>query len=498
MRRITFFHTAWALLALVFCVSGCGGKQQGQEVNKAPEPVLPKARTCPGAMPGDNIQVTTAIGESNAPVIVWTGEAYALAWWDLRGRFPTVHTIRLDQNGTARSLKKKLPNKASARDQALAWDGKDLHMVWSDGGRIVSQRFGGAGGDPIILAEKGQKPAASAWGAAVWINGGRIFFRSDGMAVNVKPTVIATGGIETPQIAYNGVFYAVVWSSSVKGGREILLQRVSPKGRKLGARVRVSATAGVSRKPMIAWAGSNFAISWTNAAPADQNPLDRFRVFFAIVPDAGDTPLMTRQLAFQGSADQVALASTGKEFGLAWVGSRKPRGTAIYLQRIGLDGNPMDETVEVTDGVPLTCGRPSLAWGGDGYAVTWHDDRANTGAEVFFSYVECGDETIVPISIPEPEPEPEPETAAEPTDPETPEAPLEEPALKGAFGDDGVTAKKEQPTDEKQTAENEEKKADDKDGKKENEKKNKKKNKKNKKNKKDKKKAKDNKPAKNK
>ena len=110
--------------------------------------------------------------------------------------------------------------------------------------------------------------------------------------------------------------------------------------------------------------------------------------------------MMTRRLDFGGSADQVALAATGREFGLAWVGSRKPRGTAVYLQRIGLDGAALEPAIEVTDGVPLTCGRPDIVWAGDGYAIVWHDDRAQTGSEVFFSFVECGEEPalVTPVN----------------------------------------------------------------------------------------------------
>ncbi len=438
MRRIIYKYIPLNLAALMFCLLGCGTKQPAAEI-KPPEPVVPESRTCPGALPGTNVQVTTAIGESNSPVIEWTGDAFALAWWDLRGRFPEVRTIRVDRHGINRSPAKRIPNEGAARDQSLAYDSEELHLVFMDTGRVMSARLGAVEEAPVVLAETGKMPAAGAWGAAVWEDKGRLYFRSDGMlepgalpGVLPEPTVIATGGIENPQMEYNGEFYAVVWSASAKGGREIMLQRVSPRGKRIGGPVKVSATAGVSRKPTIAWSGSNFAVAWTNAAPADQNPRDRFRVFFAIVPEVGDAPSMTRQLKFQGSADQVALAATGKEFGLSWVGSRKPVGTAVYLQRIGLDGNLREETTEVTDGVPLTCGRPSLAWDGAGYGVAWHDDRAKTGSEVFFAYVECGEE------MPEPVAPPAEETTA------TPDAgaAADQPKLKEAFAEDKPTAEK--------------------------------------------------------
>ena len=458
MKRIygTIFKAAAFCLCFAF---GCGTKQPQPEV-EPPKVREPEARTCPGALPGMNIQVTTAIGESNSPFITWVGDAFAIAWWDLRGHFPQVRLLRVDRTGVNRSPAKKIPHRGAAKHQSLAWDGTELNLVFWDDGRVMSARLGSADEEPKVEAESGKMPAAGPWGAAVWVDAGKLMFRSDGMielskegevVVEPKPVVIARGGVENPQIAFNGKFYAVVWSNSVKGGREILLQRVSPKGRTLGGKVRVSATAGVSRKPVIVWSGSSFAVAWTNAAPSEQNPLDRYRVFFATIPEVGDMPTMTRQLEFQGSADQVALAATGKEFGLAWVGSRKPRGSAVYLQRIGMEGTPLEDTTEVTDGVPLTCGRPTLAWDGNGYGVAWHVDRSQTGSEVFFAYVECGEE--VQIKEPEPaEPKAEPDAGAEPVAPVPTDEP---PKLKDVFGE-------KEPADKAEDKKVEDKKAKDK------------------------------------
>jgi len=440
MERVIRNMKTLAAVAALSLTASCGSIQPAPE-DLPPEPVLPKAGTCPGALPGTNVQISTAIGESSSPVIAWMGDAFALAWWDLRGRFPQVHTVRIDRNGIPRSRAFQVPNEGAAKGQSLAWDGEDLHLAFRDDESVMSTRLGTVEEPPKVISEQGKGPAAGAWGAVVWEMGSNLLFRCDGMKGAVKegeeprPALVATGGIENPQIAFNGRIYAVVWSTSAGGGREIVMQRMSPKGRKVGPPVKVSATSGVSRKPVIVSTGDGFAIAWTNAAPSEENPLDRFRVFFAMVPEEGATPSMTRQLKFQGSADQVALAFTGKEFGLSWVGSRQPRGTAVYLQRIGLDGLPLGDTTEVTDGVPLTCGRPSLAWDGEGYGVTWHDDRAQTGSEVFFVYVECGEEPPEIVAPPKPPAEVEPAGPGKP------------PALKDSFEDEAPTDEKAAPAE---------------------------------------------------
>ena len=129
---------------MVAMVSACGTKQPATEL-KPPEPVLADARTCPGALPGENMQITTAIGESNAPVIRWIGDAFDVAWWDLRGRFPTVRIVRVDQSGILRSPARKMPGQGVSRDHDIAWDGGETNLVWADDGRIVAVRLPGDG-----------------------------------------------------------------------------------------------------------------------------------------------------------------------------------------------------------------------------------------------------------------------------------------------------------------------------------------------------------------
>lgn len=382
-------------------------------------------------MPGENIQVSVAMGESNFPEVTWTGKRYDITWWDLRNPSPTVYTVGMDRQGYEVGPLQRISKKGSAKQHSVMSDGKETHIVWQEDGSIKSLRLGGSP-EPMLLSTKGADPVAGPWGAVAYVEEGILYFRCDGM-INLKtgeplpPVSVATGGIENPRIAYNGVYFALVWSESAAGGRQIMMQRVSPEGEMLGGKVKVSAVAGQSRKPAIAWAGKNFAVAWTNAAPAAENPRDRYRIFMALVPPVGDRPLSTKQLKFSGSADQVALAATGKEFGLAWVGSKDNGGSAIYLQRLTPRGELLEDTIEVTDGVPFVCSSPSLAWDGKGYAVVWHDDRGQVDTEVYMSLVACGEEAPPASS----EPEPKTDETTEPKD-----APPESdglPGLKEAF-----------------------------------------------------------------
>jgi len=423
---------ASTIIIVAVAVAACGPRQHATRA-VAPAPVVSESRSCPAPIVGENLRITTAVGESNSPVISWNGSVFPIAWWDMRGRFPSVHIARIDREGVHRAAAQEMPNEGTAREQTVAADDHEIHLVWLDEGKVWSNRFAADPSTPVMIAEDAGSPAAGPWGAVAWVYKGNLLFRCDGMLpplardgsrAQPEPAVLGRGGIEDVAIAWNGDHYAVAWSQSVKGGRDIMLQRVTNDGKRLGLPVKVSGMAGTNRKPVMAWAGGEYVVAWTNAAPEGQNPMDSYRIFLAVVPAKKNSPRLTRQLEFQGSADQVAIAASGEEFAVAWLGSKQPMGTAIYFRRVDLQGRPIGDTIKVSDDQPLTCGRPSLVWAGGGYGVAWHDDRDAAGSEVFFSFIACGEEEETAAA------------AAKPVDGgvgEPEKAPPDEPELKDVF-----------------------------------------------------------------
>jgi len=396
MRRTVLSVARVGLLAVC---AACGTRQPVAEA-EAPEPIRISGDTCPNPTVGANVALTSALGEASSPVIAFDGEGFRLAWWGMRGKFPSVSTMRVDRAGASPSPMEMLPHDGVAKDQTVAVDSAETHVVWMDDTAVKSMRLPSGGQLPAKYADRATAAAGGSRGAVAWVEKGILYFRCDGMLpppdrsgvrLEPPPTAVARGGIEDPRIAWNGEQYAVVWSSSVAGGRQIMLQRLSNTGARVGGQVLVSGTAGVSRNPEIAVASTGFAVVWTNAASDANNPRDRFWIFFAVVQPAGDTPAFTRQLEFNGSADHVAIAAAGGEYGVAWVGSVEPMGSAVFFARLDAAGKPAGATVRISDDKPLTCGRPSLAFSGDGYGVAWHDDRSQTGSEILFSFLKCGE-----------------------------------------------------------------------------------------------------------
>ncbi len=356
---------------------------------------------CDNPLPLANVRVTESIGESNDPTLVWNGSAFVSAWWDTRSTEPEIFTAGLRQDGSFAASPLKVHGAGRAKYPSLAFDGTAVDMVWSEESRVLFARLKGGAPKSRVLSKGGVDPSAGAWGAAVWSAEGLLYFRSDGM-INPKtgeplpPKVVASGGIETPRIAFNGIFFAVVRSESVKGGRQIILQRIAPSGEKLGSPVAVSTSVGLHREPSIVWDKNRFAVTWTGEEENASSPKDAHHVYFALIPEVGDTPLISGPTEIWSTLGTVGVATSGEEYALAWAGAKPNEGCAVYFQRFDRSGNPISDILEVSDASAQICSAPAVAWDGKGYGVIWDDDRGGMETEIYFSYIACGDHPDMP------------------------------------------------------------------------------------------------------
>ncbi len=390
--------TRFCLLSVFFLLAACG-PQKGAVKPPPPAPVLPADGDCAQPAAGPNMRVTNAIGESTDPEIVALPDGYYVAWTDFLARFPAVAAVRVDRDGVPRSVENVFPQKGACRQPSLGLDAAEIHIAWLDGPTLQSVRVDKNDAQPVTYSEKAHHLTTGPFGAVAWVAPpGQLLFRCDGMLplpdrkgriIEPAPVVVAKGGIEAPRMAWTGKFYALVWSESAAGGRRIVLQRVTNDGLLQGPKVAVSAMAGKSTNPVITWNGEEFAVAWTNAAPTPEDPGESYRVYMALIAKDGAKPRSTKQLDFTGSADEVSIAPMADGYGLAWVGSRRPAGSAVYFRLFDRDGNARGDVLQVTDDQPEACGRPAVAFNGDSFGVVWSDSRFYEGAEIFFSRISC-------------------------------------------------------------------------------------------------------------
>jgi hypothetical protein len=428
-----------ALLALVGASLAACGPRQPAEPLEIPGPAPAAAGACHEPMVGANVRITNAVEESLGPVIAWNGTSFDLAWRDMRGRHPAIYTVRVDRAGAKLSEEARIPGESTAKEPSLTCDAAQGHLVFLEQDRARSVRLAPEPRDPVTVDDEGSSPAAGALGAVAWVKKGNLLFRSDPRQAfleldrrSTEPVFsrLAQGGITDVAVAWNGELFAVVWSELAGGSRRIMLQRANPRGERIGPAIQVSVAGGVNRQPVPVWSGEDWGVLWTNEVPAPGKEEPRYRVFFSRLPAAAGGPRATHDLKLISASPRAALASTGREFGVAWLENLDPVGSVVFFQRLGREGELLGIPLKVSDEAPLNCGRPDLAWAGDGFGVTWHDDREPAGSEIFFSFLSCGDE-------PPPEEPPPPEADAGPAEAAAGEDEEEDRPLPELYTEDG-------------------------------------------------------------
>ena len=189
----------------------------------------------------------------------------------------------------------------------------------------------------------------------------------------------ATSG--DPSLAGTGGNLGVAWEENRDGQFEIYFARADSSGNKIGSDLRVTNSAGDSEEVSVAWSGSEYGLAWHDDRDGNTE------IYFARVDDDGTKIGSDIRITDDGSISEYpSLAWNGSEYGVAWEDGRD--GTReIYFARIDAAGNRIGVITRITDHSGKSY-RPSLAWSGNEYGIAWHDDRDGNN-EIYFTRVDA-------------------------------------------------------------------------------------------------------------
>lgn len=236
------------------------------------------------------------------------------------------------------------------------------------GSTLVSQASGGL--YPAVIAWTGGVYGV-AW--ADFRNGSwDVFYRSVG-AAGVPLTgdaTIATGASasQMPSIAWSGAELGIAWYDDRDGNYEIYFNRLSPLGVAAGPDTRVTANASFSANPKLAWSGSEYGVVWND------NRDGNWEVYFRRISAAGVALGVDSRITSSSSysyADDLAWSGNG--YGVTFIDNRDGN-DEVFFNRIAPGGFPMGADLRVSP-TPAISSWSSLAWSGSEYGVAWHDVR---------------------------------------------------------------------------------------------------------------------------
>jgi len=302
----------------------------------------------------NGLVVSAAPAVQLKPALATNGTDYLVVWQDNRAHNSSgvdIYGVRVSSSGKVKDSLPLVVSNAAGNQQApaVASDGTNYLVVWQDHrlnktyadifGTVVNASTGAISypnGIQIYIGKNGQSsPAVASDGQAylvVWqdqqvsLTGSDIFGvivnNLGGASTKVVPIYSGTGYQMSPDVAYGGGSYLVVWDDSrnqTMSGLDIYAARVASNGTVLDQKgIQVTNAHASQQLPAVSAEGTNFLVAWSDGRDSLYNALNiygRQVTSKGLVVGASDIPLCTAV----GSQDNVDLAcSSGSGCLVVW------------------------------------------------------------------------------------------------------------------------------------------------------------------------------------
>jgi uncharacterized membrane protein len=182
---------------------------------------------------------------------------------------------------------------------------------------------------------------------------------------------------DNPSLVWTGEVYGVAWQDYRDSNWEIYFSRINAEGFEMSTDVRVTDASLESVFPTLVWNGREYGLAWQDSRVGNQE------IYFTRLTSVGvKLGSDVRVTAAAGGSASPSLAWTGSEYGVVWQDYRDSN-WEIYFTRLTATGEEVGTDVRITAALQAS-NSPSLVWTSDGYGVAWVDNRDGND-EIYFS-----------------------------------------------------------------------------------------------------------------
>jgi hypothetical protein len=276
------------------------------------------------------------------------GSYYMVVWGDDRSSATGVFGARFDRNGRLLDSAGIVVSRfARAWCPAIAWDGSNYLVVWTDGG----SQYGDIRGARVS----------------------RTGVLLDSLAFSISS---AAQYQKYPALAFDGTNYLVVWQDGRNSSSDIYGARVTRQGAVLDpngiAICRATATQGY---PRVAFDGGNYLVVWSDARASSNSDIYGARVATngQVLDTAG---IMVCSATGVQSLPDVSFGSP--DYLVTWSDARST--SAVYGARVTTGGAVRDPDGFRVSPSGRDCGESPVAFDGTNFLVAWKDNQTNRPA----------------------------------------------------------------------------------------------------------------------
>jgi hypothetical protein len=261
-----------------------------------------------------------------------------------------------------------VPAEALKQEPAVAFDGSNYLVVWTDERSAVNE--------PDIYATR---------------------VAADGTVLDMAGIAISTAprGQWYPEVAFDGTNYLVVWQEGNASSWDIRASRVTVQGEVLDPNGFGVATSPISQwHPDVAFDGNNCLVVWM-----EEVRYDTFDIYGTRVSSGGVVidPEPMRICEAQGAQWHPRVTGNpGGGFMVAWQDYRTGWWDA-YAARVNTYGAVLDPDGFVVCNTS-ECFAPDVAFDGTFYLVAWHDERSGD-YDIYASRVTTSGQALDPNGI---------------------------------------------------------------------------------------------------
>jgi hypothetical protein len=366
-----------------------------------------------GSKIGSDVRITFAGGQDAYPDMAWTGKEYGVAWErPLGGSARAIYFTRIKSDGSPIIGEIRVTDAGDYYSFApsLVWTGSEFGISWGDDRPWGNQEY-----SEIYFA--------------------RLDSVGDKIGSDMRVTYVEAWASH-PSLAWTGYEYGLSWVDERSGTDlfHLYLTRLDSSGNKIESDVDLTFS---SSQASLVWNGSAFGIAlenyrdgnseiyFVNVGCCDDEDGDGYTecgedsndvdpdINPSVVDNCdgldnnGDESIdeecdsicenpIKRESDIRITSDSSistdsSLAWTGEDYGLAWRESRDGN-DEIYFAKLDHAGNKIGSDIRISNGL-YSSWDPSLAWTGNGYGVSWEDNR-DGNYEIYFARLDSSGSKI--------------------------------------------------------------------------------------------------------
>ena len=334
-----------------------------------------------------------------SPSLAWSGDEYGLAWIEERDGNQEIYFTTLGSSGAMSSGELRITlDTAGSQGPRVLWDGGSYATAWEDhrdgnweiyfsGIACCDDRdadgyseCAGDSNDADPLTNPGVAERCDGYdndsdGARDEVCDARCD-APENRGSDIRVTADA-GWSGNPSLAWTGAEHGIAWHDDRTGNLEIHFARLDLWGGKMGTDLQVTSDSAYSRNASLVWTGEEYGVAWHDGRDGASE------IYFARIDSSGvKLGSDVRVTTDPANSYEASLVWTGSEYGVAWNDTRDGD-SEIYFARLDASGNRIGSDLRIT-WYAGTSDEPSLVWTGSEYGIAWHDSRGGQ-TEIYFA-----------------------------------------------------------------------------------------------------------------